>query len=420
MRVAVSLFVVSLVAAGARAELLPGFRLETVAVAEGFVTSVVTDSKGTIYFTTADGWIHRVDDGQPVRVASLPTRAGGNGGLLGMALVDDTTAVVHYTYWLHPNASSPNGDLVLDDVISKVELATGAETVIHAFPGDVVFRERGVSSEHHGGNPTVAPDGSIFFGIGEYGVHTPSQKREWNGGKIWRIDPAGKATQWALGMRNPYDLAWDPELARLVVADNGPKGGDEIHIIEADSNCGWPATFGTAPQVEGMVAPDYVFPETVAPTGLLRLDGANPILRRGYLLGAFVTRSLYYFPSMSVRPIPDPIAVIDRFDEFVIDVTQAADGAIYVATAMGPRSAIRRLHGPSRGDCNGDGLTNWRDLAALADEIADGDGQPMVNAQNGDHAGSWGCDVNADSVIDAADIAALNAMVKVRRRAVRR
>src|SRR5215210_3979824 len=132
------------VAWSAGAGTLPGFRVEPVASLPGFVSSVVVDSHGTIYATTTDGWMHRVEGSQTVPVAALPTKAGGNGGLLGMALLDDATAVVHYTTW--------TGARVLDDVISIVDLRTGAEQVLKELAGDVEFRERGVSDEHHGGN----------------------------------------------------------------------------------------------------------------------------------------------------------------------------------------------------------------------------------------------------------------------------
>jgi hypothetical protein len=78
---------------------LPGFRVETLAQGEGFVSSVAIDSRGTIYFTTTDGWLQRVEGSGATKIASLPTHQGGNGGLLGMALLDDATAVVHYTTW---------------------------------------------------------------------------------------------------------------------------------------------------------------------------------------------------------------------------------------------------------------------------------------------------------------------------------
>lgn len=400
-----------LLATSLGADVLPGFRVERVASLPGFVTSVVTDSKGRIYATTTNGWIHRVEGTESVPIAALPTRAGGNGGLLGMALLDDATAVVHYTTW--------SGDKVLDDVISTIDLATGAEHVLKAFAGDVEFRERGVSDEHHGGNLTVAPDGSIYVGIGEYGGHIIAQKPEWNGGKIWRLDREGNAAQFARGMRNPFDLAWDPAQGRLIVSDNGPTSGDEIHVVEGGDNCGWPETYGSHAPLPGFNTPVYVFPETVAPTGMVRLGGANPILPRGTIVGAFVTRALYHFPDLASRPVTPPVAIVKSFRDYIIDVTESAAGEIYFAAATFGGSSIQRLHTPPRGDCNGDGLTDSRDILPTLREIDDGDGQSTYSAQEGSFAGSWGCDANADGLIDQTDLETLVRMVSSRRRTVR-
>jgi hypothetical protein len=221
-------------------------------------------------------------------------------------------------------------------------------------------------------------------------------------------------------MRKPYDLAWDPELERVVAGDNGEDGGDEIHVIAEGDNCGWPLTYGNHPPLDGAVAPAYVFPLTVAPTGLVRLDGANPLLRRGYLVGAYVTRAIYYFPSMAA-PIDGPVAVVDAFDDAVIDVTQAANGDILFATAGAAGTAIHRLRVPLRGDCNGDGLIDSHDVLPLMREIDDGSPpRQMVEAQGGAYVGSWGCDANADGLIDATDLDALSSLLHGRRRAVRR
>ena len=412
MRPVGTLFALFMVASTLSAATLPGFQIETLATAGGFVSSVATDSKGTIYFTTTNGWIHRVDGNGSTKVAALPTRSGGNGGLLGMALIDDHTAAVHYTTW---NGMTGEAARVIDDVVSKVDLRTGAETVLRAFVCDITNRELGASSEHHGGNPTVAPDGSIYVGIGDYGGYIIAQKPEWNAGKIWRIAPDGTATQYARGLRNPYDMAWDPELNRLVASDNGTEGGDEIHVIAEGENCGWPYTQGNHAQAEGTTAPTYVFPDTVAPTGLHRLSGANGTMRRGYLSAAFVTRALYYLPPS----LDEAVAVVNGFGEFVIDVTEAPNGDLLMATAAGPTSSIQRLRAPKRGDCNGDGLTDSRDLIALAHELEDGESQNVMRAHEGEHAGSWGCDASSNGVIDRADVRALRLLLPARRRAVR-
>lgn len=396
-----------------KTEILPGFRVETLAVVPGFVSSVVADSKGRIYCTTTDGWIHRVEGGQSVPVASLPTRKGGNGGLLGMALINDATAVVHYTTW--QEGINP----ILDDVIAEVELATGALRVIKAFPGDVEFRERGVPDEHHGGNPTIAPDGSIFVGIGEYGFHSLAQDPLWNGGKIWRLDRDGHAEQFARGVRNPFDLAWDPLLGKLVFSDNGFNAGDEIHVVDAGANAGWPETYGNQPPVEGAVPPVYVFPTTVAPTGLARLSGANALLARGYFCGGFVTSALYFFDDLAVTPVVAPVAVLSAFPQFILDVTEGPGGEIFFASAKGDTSAIHRLHVPPRGDCNGDGLTDARDILPTMREVDDSNGGARIDAQNGHYRGSWGCDANVDNVIDSADVAAVVKLISSRRRTSR-
>lgn len=401
-----------LVATSLHAATLPGFRVDTIASVPGIVSSLAIDSHGTIYCTTTNGTLYRIDGANATPLIRFQTHEGGNAGLLGMALIDDRTAAVHYTTW--------SGEKVLDDVISVVDLATGAETVLHDFVCDIDVRERGASAEHHGGNPAIAPDGAIFVGIGEYADYALAQLPEWNGGKIFRLGRDGSVTQFARGMRNPYDLAWDPELNRVVVSDNGPAAGDELHILDEGDNAGWPLTVGDQPQVSGSVAPVYVYPTTVAPTGLLRLKPeANAMLRRGYLSGAFVTKALYYFPDITAKPVPDPFAIVDKFEEAVIDAAQAPNGEVYFATLHFPSvSHIHHLVVPKRGDCDGDGLVDWRDLGAVQSELADGVPHSAMRAQEGNFAGSWGCDANGDSVIDSKDISALLSRL-VRPRAVR-
>jgi len=383
--------------------MLPGFRAELVGATPMFITSIAIDSHDNIYYSLAGGQLQRLGpDGKSTLVATLPTAWEGNAGLLGVALLDDTSAVVHYTT---PGRGYHR--------ISRINLATGAERILLDLASDPDVPGREVPTEHHGGNLIVAPDRSVFFGIGDFGGFLPASLPQWIAGKIWRLTPDGKLQMWALGVRNPFDIAWDPDLQRVIVPDNGPTAGDEVNIVPSGGNCGWPFTFGTQPSFEGDVVPAYVFDDTVAPTGLLRLSGANPLLHHGYLLGAFVTKAIYYFPDFSGRPIP-------LFEQFaggvIIDVAESRDGTIYFATGNG----IWRLHLPPRGDCNGDGEIDSRDLAALSLELADGSSpKPAVDAPAGAYAGSWGCDVNADDIVDGADYVALAKIVGGRPRAVR-
>lgn len=385
---------VVLVAASGQAAILPGFRTQLLGSTAGFSSSMAIDSAGTIYYTTTSGNIFRFIDGQSTLVARVNTVSLGNSGLLGMALRDDRTAVVHYTT---PRQTA--------DVLSSIDLTTGAETPLYSFVCDKDLPQRGSPSEHHGGNPHVAADGSIFVGIGDYGGGLIAKLPEWNGGKVFRIFPDGTVQQFARGFRNPFDLSWDAANQRLIVPDNGVLSDDEINIVHEGDFNGWPFTMGNAQSIEGAQPPVYVFPTIVAPTGMTALGGRNSILRTGYLLGAFVTKALYYIPDIDH---PNPVAILEREVGFIIDVVERFNGDIYFTTG----SAIYRLFPPLRGDCNGDGRVDAADYPALQKTLADGPRRTF------EASASWGSDINSDGLIDGRDLTELIALIP-RGRAVR-
>lgn len=389
-------------AATANASTLPGFRVQLLRGVPGFVTSLATDSHGTLYYSIKSGDVIRFGTNTDTVVAHVSTLAVGNSGLIGLALRDDNTAIVHYT--------TPE---LTYDVVSSVDLSTGVETEIHRFVCDKDVAERSVSSEHHGGNLTIAPDGSIFLAIGDFGGALIAPDPAWNGGKVWRILPDGSVVQFARGLRNPFDLAWDAATQRVILTDNGDVNDDEINVVAQGDDCGWPFTAGHEPPVAGTRAPVYVFSTVMAPTGLAPLSGKNPILHHGYLLGTYVAQALYYVPDVYAQPVPDPVAVIQGESDPIIDVTEGPDGTIYFASGFG----IYKLIVPARGDCNGDGVIDSADVTALAEVLVDGP-RPMTAAQNAAVRASWGCDANGDGMIDGRDLATLAGMV--RGRAVRR
>ena len=396
------MFALSLLAGRVGATILPGFRIERIADVSGFISSIVVDSRGAIYYTTTNGTIFRLDRDHSAAIAIVATNATGNSGLLGMALADDNTAVVHYT---RPNQTY--------DVISRIDLATGRETVVHEFAGDIGNPEHGVSSEHHGGNPIVV-DGAIIVGIGDYGAVQIAAFPEWNGGKIFRIDPDGSVEQLARGFRNPFDMAWDPENHVLIAPDNGDAIDDEINVVGAPGQYyGWPQTMGNEPAVDGAVPPVYVFPEVNAPTGIARLSGRNAMLRHGYLLCTYVTHAMLFFDNIDE---PKPIAIVKGETASLIDVAEGPNGEIFFATG----TTIYRLIPPLRGDCNGDGVVDVNDIAALDRELADGVPHDVHVAQDGAFKGSWGCDADGDGLITQSDRGALLRLLTNRFPAVRR
>jgi len=302
---------------------MQGVNPELLGPTSGFASSIAIDSRNTIYYTTTSGDLFRFDEtsAKSTRVAHVTTEAVGNSGLLGMALIDDNTAVVHYT--------TPGQTY---DVISKINLATGEETEVHRFVGDVSMPGRETPPEHHGGNPSIAADGSIFVAIGDYGGGIIASMPDWNGGKVWRIYPDGTVEQYARGVRNPFDLSFDAKKGLLFVPDNGAAVDDEINIVTSGVYLGWPFTAGKQQAIEGATAPVYVFPSIVAPTGVVHLSGHNRLLNRGYLLGSFVGKAIFWIPDEDVRPLPNPIAIIDHETSFIIDIAERSDGELYFTT----------------------------------------------------------------------------------------
>ena len=405
---------------------LPGFSIRALGTTSGFVTSLAADSKGTIYYTTQDGGLFRFERSettgtfQSTLLARVNTVAISDSGLLGMALRDDSTAAVHYTI---PN-NNPNrfGD-VLADVVSWVDLRSGQETVLHTFACDLDVPARGESAEHHGGNPSIGPNGSVFVGIGDYNIGLLVTIPGWNAGRIFQILPDGSAREFAKGFRNPYDLSWDSEGQRLIAPDNGPSRAanvppdipdDEINVIHFGDDAGWPDTYGNRPPVAGATPPLYVFPMVIAPTGIVHLGGRNSILHRGYLLGGFSTKAIYYIPDIDARPLPPPIEILRAGPSVTIDLAESGTGEIFFAT---PKT-IYKLEVPQRGDCNGDGLVNTDDLTALMAQLSAGS-RTLPSVLTTTPPGTFGCDVDGDGLITSADVTALFARLHPRNRSVR-
>lgn len=407
-----------LAASAALAGPLPGFRLEKAAEVQGFITSLALRDGRQLYWSSATGEVYRLSGNVSEEVARFDTAVEGNAVLLGVTF-RGSELFAHYV------AKDFTADLIESVNLDSGERKEIARLVCH--PGQPC------PSEHHGGNLITAPDESIFFGIGDYGTLVGAQDPKSPAGKIYRIRPDNTLQPFAYGFRNPYDMVWDRTTGKLIVADNGPTGGDEVSFVGFGENHGWPLTYGSGKPAEGTVVPDYVFDETVAPTGMFLLDRNDPYLSRGLLLVTYWDKSLFWFDLENSR-ITAPVRLLDTgarendgshkvsphhdvplLGDALIDVVQDVDGTIYIATT----SVIYKLLTPIIGDVDGNRKVDDADAVALAQEILDGGGHSYLDAPAGNYAASWGADVNRDRVINAADLVALAKLRAPRKRSVR-
>lgn len=203
-------------------------------------------------------------------VGRLPIfRTEGEGGLLGLAVASDFDSdPVLYAYYTTES----------DNRIAAVPWRDGRL-------GDpkVIFSGIPSGRRHDGGRIAFGPDGYLYVGTGEAGDTGLSQNLDSVGGKILRItkdgDPApgnpfGGSPVWSYGHRNVQGLAWDSR-KRLWASEFGQNTWDELNLVEAGKNYGWP-------EVEGRQGnPDFVDPvaqwstDKMSPSGIaVGPDGA--------------------------------------------------------------------------------------------------------------------------------------------------
>ena len=203
----------------------------------------------------------------------------GEGGLLGVVLHPDFAT--NYFLYLYMTAESENGQ-------------TKNRVVRYRYENDGLKDERVIISDipgatyHDGGRMEFGPDGMLYVTTGDATTGKIAQDKNSLGGKILRLkddggipsdNPFGTAI-YSYGHRNPQGLAWD-EAGRLWETEHGPTGEggiccrDEVNLIRAGTNYGWPTIRGLESKT-GMQTPklNSGTSEAWAPASALYFQGS--------------------------------------------------------------------------------------------------------------------------------------------------
>lgn len=204
-----------------------------------------------------------------------------------------------------------------------------------------------------GGIIAFSPDGQyLFLTSGDRMLPETAQDPDQTLGKVLRLNLDGSAPEdnpmadqggveaqtWTTGHRNPYGLAFDAE-GRLWEHEMGPAGGDELNLLEAGANYGWPdVSFGDnydgTPIPKPETKPDFSLPAlywapVIAPAGLVFYQGDMfPDWDGSALIGGLRAQSL-----VRVTFGEDGSAEeADRWamDRRIRDVAVAPDGAVWL------------------------------------------------------------------------------------------
>ncbi|WP_139892692.1 MULTISPECIES: sorbosone dehydrogenase family protein [unclassified Bacillus (in: firmicutes)] len=247
------------------------YEIEVVAEGLNVPWEMVIADDGRIFFTERPGQIREIRNGkvreEPLLSLPAPFISEGEGGLLGLAL-DPDFQTNHFMYTYH--SYEDNGEiknrilrLVVGDNQARID-----KVILDGIVGD---------TNHNGGRIKIGPDGMLYITAGDRYEPDLAQDKTSMGGKIFRIhldgsipddNPIEGSPVYSYGHRNPQGLAWHPVTGDLFSSEHGQSAHDEINLIEAGKNYGWPIIQGDEAK-EGMETPiAHSATETWAPSGM--------------------------------------------------------------------------------------------------------------------------------------------------------
>jgi aldose sugar dehydrogenase len=320
---------------------------------------LITERPGRLRVVGKDG----VLDPQPV--AGLPrVDPQGQGGLLDVAVHPQyaKNGWIYITY-AQRDAAGGNG----------TELARGRLT---GAPGawrfdnvEVLFRmaPKSRAGQHFGSRLVFDRDGHLYMTLGDRGEMARAQRLDDHAGKILRLTDEGKpapgnpfagradarAEIFSLGNRNVQGAALHPKTGALWAIEHGPQGGDELNLIQAGTNYGWPvitygANYVTGTRIgegtdkAGMAQPVKYWTPSPALSGMAFYVGDRfPQWRGDALIGALRGQAVIRVRLDGDRFVEDEVMLRGRVGR-VRDVRVGPDGLVYLLTDQ-PNGALLRL-----------------------------------------------------------------------------
>ena len=306
---------------------------------------------GRMLVTERPGRLRIVNDGWlvPDPVAGVPeVWEDGQGGLLDVALHPDfaENGLVYLSY------SSPDDD---DDAATAVargrlvgDRLEDVEEIYVALPRD--------DNGRHFGSRLVFADGYLFVTAGDRGDSDRAQELDDPAGSVIRLHDDGRVPEdnpfvgtagvrpelYSVGHRNPQGMALEAATGRIYAIEHGPKGGDELNLIEPGVNYGWPVItygksymgfkIGEGTHKEGMAQPVHYWVPSISPSGLMIYDADRfPAWQGSFFAGALSGELLVRLEVAGGKVVVEERMLQDLEERFR-DVRQGPDGLIYLLT----------------------------------------------------------------------------------------
>jgi glucose/arabinose dehydrogenase len=306
---------------------------------------LVTDRNGKFYKVKKDQSL------QPI--SGVPeVLAKGQGGLMDVIL-DPAFASNKFIYLSYSKFKTEEGKVLATTAILKARLE-GNELKDQQ---DIFVAKPWARTQHHyGSRMQFGKDGYLYISVGERGneKQNPQEIKGNDLGKIHRIKSDGSIPSdnpfvktegaepsiFTYGNRNPQGMTIHPQTGAIWENEHGPRGGDEINIIQPGKNYGWPiATYGinyngkiisNISEKEGITAPLHYWIPSIGPSGMAFVTGSR---YKGWV-GNLLTGSLRFeYLNRSVLKNNKVVKEEILFKNIgrLRDVRMAPDGFIYIA-----------------------------------------------------------------------------------------
>jgi aldose sugar dehydrogenase len=317
---------------------------------------------GGLLVTERDGRLRLIRDGKLVDapISGVPAVLNdGQGGLFDVALHPDfaTNSLIYLSF--AKGTKNANHTAVVRAKFDGKAL-TQVEPVFDAVP------ERATQA-HFGGRLLFLPDKSLIVTLGDgYKYRDKAQDLSSDLGKIVRISDTGKPASdnpflaqagarpeiWSYGHRNVQGIARDPATGTLYANEHGPKGGDEVNVIQPGKNYGWPViTYGVdysgAPislenKKAGMEQPLVYWVPSIAPSSMVFYTGDLFKAWKGDLLVTALAGQHIRRVDLEAGALKGQESLLAEREERYRDIIQAPDGSLIVLTDD-PEGKVLRL-----------------------------------------------------------------------------
>ena len=252
----------------AAATLPTGFTESQVASGLASPTAMQFAPDGRLFVCEQGGRLRVIKDGAllPTPFVTLTVNASGERGLLGVAF-DPAFAANHFVY-VYYTATTPTVHNRISRFTANGDVAQpGSEVVI------LELDNLSSATNHNGGALAFGPDGKLYAAVGENANSANAQTLANLLGKMLRLNSDGTIPTdnpffgtatgrnraiWALGLRNPFTFAFNPNGPEMFINDVGQNTWEEIDDGQAGANYGWPETEGPTTDPR-FVSPRYAY-----------------------------------------------------------------------------------------------------------------------------------------------------------------